>query len=458
MSNIEQLLKKKNELEEQIVKAQTQLPFIDVSVKGKPKPTKKNFMLLMDTYDITIRHNEMTKEVEITVPGKHFHSDTEINSKFAYIVDLMNTNDLSTKDLEGLVTMIANENSYHPVRDWIDSLGCWDGVDRLPDFYSTIEIINENDDNSRKLKEIMMRKWVLSGVAALYHTNFSLEGVLTFSGAQGQGKTTWGYNLFPKEHCMNWVKDAVVLDFKNKDSIMKALGYWLVELGELDATFRKADIENLKGFITEKHDVIRPPYERKANRYSRRTFMYATVNGLEFLNDEENRRFWVLHINKINMVKFDVGQFWTQIKHEYMLLKDKINSIEDRIENNEYGWFLSSDERKLLNRQQQIHKVTDPIVQKLEVRIMPKDKMNMNEAEKLNATQILERIGLLNVTGWQARKAGTWLREQGFEQHTSNKLYVVQIVENMDYTDAGPTGKVLPWNRLKSGASFNQFK
>jgi hypothetical protein len=104
MSNIEQLLKKKNELEEQIVKAQTQLPFIDVSVKGKPKPTKKNFMLLMDTYDITIRHNEMTKEVEITVPGKHFHSDTEINSKFAYIVDLMNTNDLSTKDLEGLVT------------------------------------------------------------------------------------------------------------------------------------------------------------------------------------------------------------------------------------------------------------------------------------------------------------------------------------------------------------------
>jgi putative DNA primase/helicase len=427
---IEQISKRRDLLDQQIQQLQKQLPFPDVMASGKPKGTRKNFDLVLHTYNIKICHNEMTKETEIYIPNVDFHNDTAMNAKIAYVYDLCVRHDVPTKQVEGLITMIANENSYHPVRDWIDS-HTWDGVDRLNDFYDTIEIIDD-DENSRKLKEIMMRKWVLSGVAALYHPGFSLEGVLTFSGAQGQGKTTWGYSLFPREYCMKWVKDAVVLDFKNKDSVMKALGYWLVELGELDATIKKAEIENLKGFITEKEDVIRPPYERKANKYSRRTFMYATVNSLEFLNDEENRRFWVLHVNKINQVKFDIAQFWAQIKHWYFSIKDLIVTPEDRLANDEYGWFLSSNERKLLTEKQQIHKVTDPIVQKLEVHVKPINQTDENKAQRLNATQILEKIGYLNVTQWQAKKCGIWLREQGFKQETSNKVYLVEIVSEFD--------------------------
>jgi len=452
-SKIEQLTR-------QLESLKNQLPFLDVSASGKPKATRKNFELIIAYYNIVIKHNEMTKETEIYVPGKQFHSDTEMNAKFEYIIDLCTTHDLPTTQIEGLITMIANENSYHPVRDWIDSQEAWDGVDRLPQFYDTIEILDEDNVHSKKLKEIMMRKWVLSGVAALYHTNFSLEGVLTFSGAQGQGKTTWGYSLFPKQYCMSWVKDAVVLDFKQKDSIMKALGYWLVELGELDATIKKAEIENLKGFITEKVDILRPPYERKANKYSRRTFMYATVNSLEFLNDEENRRFWVLHVKKISQVKFDIGQFWAQIKHMYMDVKDKIATPEDRINNNEYGWFLSSSERALLTEKQQIHKVTDPIVQKLEVHIISKELTDTDKSEKLNATQILEKIGYQNVTQWQAKKAGTWLREQGFTQETTKKLYDVQIIGSVDIhggaVDIGEKMKEL--KAKKAGTAYNQFK
>lgn len=458
---IEQLKKQKEALDLKLQSLQKQLPFIDVSSSGKPKGTRKNFELILATYNIVIKHNEMTKETEIEVPSVQFHTDTAMNAKYAYVIDLCTTHDMPISQIDGLITMIANENSYHPVRDWIDSQQAWDGVDRLPDFYNTIEILDEDNVHSKKLKEIMMRKWVLSGVAALYHPNFSLEGVLTFSGAQGQGKTTWGYSLFPREFCMKWVKDAVVLDFKNKDSVMKALGYWLVELGELDATIKKAEIENLKGFITEKEDVIRPPYERKANKYNRRTFFYATVNSLEFLNDEENRRFWVLHVNKINQVKFDVGQFWAQIKHEYERLKDLITTPEDRVNNNEYGWFLSSQERQLLTEKQQIHKVTDPIVQKLEVHIISKDLMDKDKCERLNATQILEKIGYQNVTQWQAKKCGTWLREQGFTQETSKKLYDVQILGSID-TNHGVEidikQKLKDLKMKKMGAQFNQFK
>jgi len=455
---IEQITKKRDILDQQIRQLHKQLPFLDVQANGKPKGTHNNFELLIQTYNIKIMHNEMTKETEIYVPNKDFHNDTAMNAKFAYIIDLCVIHDMPINQIEGLVTMIANQNSYHPVRDWINSQPVWDGVDRLPEFYNTIEIIDEDNNNSRKLKEVMMSKWVLSGVAALYHPGFSLEGVLTFSGAQGQGKTTWGYSLFPREYCMKWVKDAVVLDFKNKDSIMKALGYWLVELGELDATIKKAEIENLKGFITEKEDVIRPPYERKANKYSRRTFMYATVNSLEFLNDEENRRFWVLHVSKINQVKFDIGQFWAQIKSWYFDIKDLIVTPEDRVKNNEYGWFLSTNERKLLTEKQQIHKVTDPIVQKLEVHIKPKVETNEDKAMKLNATQILEKIGYQNVTQWQAKKCGTWLRDQGFTQESSKKLYTVEIISEFE-VEVGEKIIELKNRKFKnSGQTTNMFK
>lgn len=454
---IEQLEKQKAEIDRKLNSLQTQLPFNDVFASGKPKGTRKNFELIIQTYSVKIKHNEMTKETEIDIPSKSFHTDTEMNAKYAYLIDLCTTHDFPTGQIEGLVTMIANENSYHPVRDWIDSI-TWDGVDRLQDFYNTIEILDEDNENSRKLKEVMMRKWVLSGVAALYHPGFSLEGVLTFSGAQGQGKTTWGYSLFPRESCMSWVKDAVVLDFKNKDSVMKALGYWLVELGELDATIKKAEIENLKGFITEKVDILRPPYERKANKYNRRTFMYATVNSQEFLNDDENRRFWVLHVKKINQVKFDVAQFWAQIKAWYLDIRDLIRTPEERLINNEYGWFLSSEERKMLTQKQQIHKVTDPIAQKLEVHVVAKDEMDLSKSERLNATQILERIGIQNVTAWQAKKCGTWLREQGFEQETSKKVYNIQIITETEHSSLISSKLKLLKDRKQGITAFNQFK
>jgi putative DNA primase/helicase len=429
MNDIEKLKEQKEKLDKKIQEFQERLPFVDVSTSGTPRCTYKNIKILLDNENIVIKHNEMSKETEIDIPTKKFHSDTEMNAKYAYLVDLCNTQGIPTKDLNGIITSFANENSYHPVRDYIDNV-VWDNVDRLHDFYNTIETMTEDDKEMKELKHILMRKWALSGVAALYnHKDFSTEGVLTLTGAQAAGKTSWGFSLMPTEYSTQWVKDGVVLDFKQKDSLMKALGHWLAELGELDATFKKADIENLKGFITEKVDILRPPYERKANKYARRTFMYATVNGLEFLSDDENRRFWVLHVKNINQASFDVGQFWSQIKHIYMSIRDKITTVDDRIKNNEYGWFLSRDERMLLNRSQNVHKVIDPIAQKLEVRIRPKDKTNAYDVKRLNSTQILEQIGYINVTQWQAKKCGVWMREQGFEQFTTKKLYEVEIIE-----------------------------
>ena len=38
----------------------------------------------------------------------------------------------------------------------------------------------------------------------------------------------------------------------------------VVELGELDSTFRKSDVVALKAFLSREVDIIRSPYARKA--------------------------------------------------------------------------------------------------------------------------------------------------------------------------------------------------
>ena len=46
-----------------------------------------------------------------------------------------------------------------------------------------------------------------------------------------------------------YIKDGITLNPSDKDSVMQCVRNWIVELGELDATFRKSDIASLKSFI-----------------------------------------------------------------------------------------------------------------------------------------------------------------------------------------------------------------
>ena len=198
-------------------KASLQLVLPDTTGRGQGRPTLNNTDAVLRHYGIRVRHNEMTKEMDIDIPNTHFNTDTAQNARLAHIKILARQHELNPSDIFEHLTRIANANSYHPVRDWIDSLQ-WDGRDRLADYYASVNLVHDNP-----MKQVMMRKWALSLVAALYHPNFSCEGVLTFSGEQGQGKTIWVEELIPRQYHNIWNKDAVIIDTKNKDTQMKAL-------------------------------------------------------------------------------------------------------------------------------------------------------------------------------------------------------------------------------------------
>jgi|694.fasta_scaffold44581_13 putative DNA primase/helicase len=393
-----------------------QIVFEDLTHNARAKATLRNFELLLTHYGIKIRYNEMSKEYEIDIPHRIFHTDIQANAKMAVLRSYAHYQGFPVTEIDNYVIEVGERNSYHPVRDWIDNQ-TWDGVDRLQSYYDSIILEEPNT-----MKERMMYKWALSLVAALYHPNFSCEGVLTLTGEQGKGKTIWIENLIPREYRNIWNKDAVVIDTKNKDSLTKALKYWIAELGEIDATFRKTDIEALKGFLTEKVDVIRNPYEKKANTYQRRTVFYATVNEEEFLRDTQNRRFWVLSVKGFNHGPFDdVGQFWAQMKHIYMSIRDKIHSAGDREKFQEWGWFMSPSERQLMEPLQERYKTVDPVEEILEAYLEPSTCSN---GEYMNCTQILKECNFGTPNKQSANTASKWLKKNGYQKNWKKEYFV----------------------------------
>lgn len=146
-------------------------------------------------------------------------ADTKLNVQYILLGEKARKHRMPDTNIPDYIEVIGSRNSYHPVRDWIDSKK-WDGVDRLPEFLDTVVTTDS-------LKDLLMTKWALSAVAALYRPEFKAEGVLVFISKQGFGKSTWLRSLV---NSADWTKDGVQLNTKDKDSVLAAVGAWICEL------------------------------------------------------------------------------------------------------------------------------------------------------------------------------------------------------------------------------------
>jgi putative DNA primase/helicase len=152
------------------------------------------------------------------------------------------------------------------------------------------------------------------------------------------GKTKWFKDLVPSE--LEIIKDGMMLDPKDKDSVYQCVTNWLVELGEVDATFRKADIAHLKAFLTKDTDVLRLAYSRKTSEFARRTVFFASVNQEDYLNDPTgNRRFWTIECEAIHHShNLPMQQIWAEFYElwkkgeSYFLTHEELFKLNSRNE------------------------------------------------------------------------------------------------------------------------------
>lgn len=370
-------------------------PFPDSNGKGKPLATIENLRELMRRLGVIARYNEISKEEEILIPDGAFSVDNQANASFAWILSWCNRAKIPTGPIGDYVTFLADQNPYNPVATWITSKP-WDRRSRLEEFFATVTAVGEKSDPGvRAMKETFIKRWLVSAVAAAFRPQgVSAHGVLVFQGEQYLGKTAWFKRLAPPE--LNILADGMMLKADDRDSVKQIVSYWLVELGELDATFRRTDIAQLKSFLTRDKDVLRRAYARKESNYARRTVFFASVNPKEFLHDSTgNRRYWTIECEAIDYAHtVDMQQLWAEVYELY-------RSGE--------SWYLQSDEMGALNAHNQNFEVVDPIEEKLARNLDWEASTGWRER---TVTEVLEELGIQRPSHRDRVVAGQYIQKK----------------------------------------------
>jgi putative DNA primase/helicase len=377
---------------------------------GQILPTIANFQHLLKQYKIAVSYNVIKKKLEIFVRGHSGSFDNRDNVLLAQIFSVAALNGFPLSQIPNLLVAVGDRNLWNPVANWINSRR-WDGVDRRQAFYDTLV---EREDFPKRLKETLMYRWALSPVAAaLMPSEFRCRGVLTLQGTQGIGKTAWVSSLVPDAE----LRSQVVLlnhhlDGGNKDSITTAASHWLVEIGELDGSFKK-DIARLKGFLTAATDKVRRPYGRMDSEYPRRTVFCATVNEANFLVDPTgNSRWWTIPVTSINYEHgIDMQQLFAQLAIDF---------------DNGQQWWLTPEEERLLEQQNNAHRVSSAIRERILNSVEMEPKADTALAA-MTAIELLQSIGFQFPTNPQCKECAGVLRELFGDPKKVNGRFVWRI-------------------------------
>lgn len=387
-------------------------PLVDLSNQGKPLATIDNLQEVCERIGITIRYNVIKKDQEILIPGESFLQDNADNASFAVLESWCAKFRMPIGNLSSFVTYLADKNPFNPVANWITSKP-WDGRSRLQQLFDTVtEKQPRTLPNGQRLRDVLIRRWMLSAVEAAFNPHgVSAHGVLVFQGDQYVGKTAWFKKLVPES--LDVVQDGMLLKPEDKDSVKQVCSFWLVELGELDGTFKKSDISALKAWITKRQDVLRLPYARKDSRFARRTVFFGSVNPKAFLHDTTgNRRYWTIEVASLNLNHgIDMQQLWAEV---YELLQQGDS------------YYLTGEEMDALNSHNEDFQVIDPIDERIQSRLL----WDAPEIEWhwLTATEVLIKLGIDKPTQSEATKAAHCIRKMnggiGRKANGRNLLYV----------------------------------
>ncbi len=368
-------------------------PHSPPNVKLSPPSTIQNLGHMLKSYSIVVRYDVIKKKLLVTVPGLEGSTDNADNVALSYVISLASLNKMSTGHIPAFLEALGDRNLYNPAAVWITSRP-WDGVDRLQAFYDTLV---EREGYPKGLKEILIYRWALSAVAAsLKPSGFRSRGVLTLAGPQSIGKTTWISLLADPALTERLIKLDHHLDASNKDSTLTAIGHWIVEIGELDSSFKR-DIARLKGFLTATSDKIRKPYGRGDSEYSRRTVFCATVNEENFLVDMTgNTRWWTIPVTAIDTNHgIDMQQLFAQLAVDY---------------HNDKQWWLTREEEQLLEEQNKLHQTVSVIRESI-LENFDLKRIGENGLKAYSASELLRMIGFDKPTNPQCREYAAVLRE-----------------------------------------------
>lgn len=206
----------------------------------------------------------------------------------------------SRSALAEAIEIVADEQRYHPVREWLTGLK-WDGKSRIEKWL--IHILGLGNEKLKpKFKrylELVGRYVLLGQVARVMEPGCKFDYSVVLEGITGVGKSTLVETLVGKQ----FFSDTHFDIGSGKDGMEQLAGIWAYELSEMTA-FRRTDSESVKQFFSTKTDRFRGAYGKYVRAHPRQVVIWCTTNKRQYLYDiTGNRRFWPIWIGQpINVV------------------------------------------------------------------------------------------------------------------------------------------------------------
>lgn len=212
-----------------------------------------------------------------------------------------------------VVDGVARRNSFHPVRDYLESLPAWDGRPRIGSWLVDYCGVESSDANPNEYAMAVGEKFLISAVARILKPGCKVDHILVLEGEQGIGKSSAARILAGE-----WFTDQLG-EMGSKDAAMQVRGVWIVELSEL-GTLGRSETAREKAFISQQTERFRLPYGHRLVHVPRQCVFIATTNSDTWLKDETGgRRFWPVQCRRIDLsaLERERDQLWAEALARY---------------------------------------------------------------------------------------------------------------------------------------------
>ena len=242
-----------------------------------------------------LRLNLLTEQIDIVKPlGWERTSTTLTDMDMNYLLLYLEENYglTSEKKVQSAIKIVANENRYHPVRDYLDSLQ-WDGTERIR--YALHHFLGADTD---EYTYEALKLFLMGAIRRVFRPGSKFEVMLCLVGGQGAGKSTFFRLLAGRDE---WFSD----DLKKLDDenvYRKLQGHWIIEMSEMIATANAKSIEDIKSFISRAKETYKVPYETHPADRLRQCVFGGSSNTMDFLplDRSGNRRFLPIMVHPEN--------------------------------------------------------------------------------------------------------------------------------------------------------------
>lgn len=218
---------------------------------------------------------------------------------------------LGKNDAGNALYLAAIKNSYHPVRQYLESLK-WDGKERVDTLW--IDFLGVDDNIYHRETAALM---LVGAVTRVYEPGHKFDTAVILEGLQGTRKSSM-IKIFARGRWFTEL-DADLSD--RKKTVEQMQGFWFVELPEL-SQFNKRDANEIKSFMSGTNDTVRMAYATQAETFRRQCVFVGSTNDAQYLPDQTgNRRFWpvAVKVTKIDTDRLDaeMDQIWAEAYHRY---------------------------------------------------------------------------------------------------------------------------------------------